>query len=125
VIVGDEPPKTVRERGAHRALDREPAAQGLLRQGPDEIIDVWAFRTPPAQRHAWEYFGDRPDTPYGYYSSRHHALIMNIGWGTGRWSTRSSPVHAHELPRGPPWLNEGLASLYERPAEDAATSSAT
>ena len=33
--------------------------------------------------HALELFGDEPETPYGYFSAEHQALIMNIATGGG------------------------------------------
>ncbi|MGC4114542.1 MAG: C39 family peptidase [Myxococcales bacterium] len=120
VLIGDEPPKTVREHGVNTVR----WTVSLLRKDyfakdPEEIIDVWAFKDATSyKRYAWEYFGDRPDTPYGYYSDRHHALIMNIGLGYGTLVHEIVHPYMHvNFPEVPPWLNEGLASLYERPAE--------
>ncbi len=123
VVVGDEPPKTVRARGADTVRwTVSRLRKDFFAKDPEEIIDVWAFKDAASyQRHAWEYFGDRPDTPYGYYSPQHHALIMNIapGYGTLVHEIVHPYMHAN-FPGCPAWLNEGLASLYERPAEDGA-----
>ncbi|MBI5545021.1 MAG: hypothetical protein HY901_14110, partial [Deltaproteobacteria bacterium] len=120
VIIGDEPPKTVRERGGGTVRwTTSRLRKDFFDKDPDEIIDVWAFKDERSYRqHAWEYFRDRPDTPYGYYSAANHALIMNVGPGYG--TLVHEIVHPYmraNFPECPPWLNEGLASLYERPSE--------
>ena len=83
VVVGDEPADIVRQRAAQtvgwavRLLKRD-----YFSKDPDPIIDIWLFQDQASYRqHAWELFHDRPTTPYGYYSARHHALIMNIATG--------------------------------------------
>lgn len=121
VVVGNESPETVRQRGAGTVRwTVERLRRDFLPKDPEEIIDVWAFRDEPSYlRGAWEFFGDRPSTPYGYYSARDQALIMNIGPGYG--TLVHEIVHPYmraNAPAAPPWLNEGLASLFERPAEE-------
>ncbi|MCZ7648022.1 MAG: DUF1570 domain-containing protein [Planctomycetota bacterium] len=59
-------------------------------------------------------FKERPGTPYGYYSRKHNAMVMNIGTGGG--TLLHEMVHAMaeaDWPDLPAWLNEGLGSLYE------------
>jgi hypothetical protein len=59
-------------------------------------------------------YGSKPTTPYGYYSRRHKALVMNIATGGG--TLLHEMVHAMaEADYGdiPAWLNEGLGSLFE------------
>lgn len=59
--------------------------------------------------------GDHPTTPYGYYSSQHKALIMNISTGGGTLVHEIvHPFMEANFPACPPWLNEGLGSLYEQ-----------
>jgi len=120
VLIGDEAPATVRNHGAKTVKwTVDLLRKDFFPKDPDEIIDVWAFKDARSyQRYAWEYFKDRPTTPYGYYSAAHHALIMNIGLGYG--TLVHEIVHPYmraNFPECPGWLNEGLASLYERPAE--------
>lgn len=86
---------------------------------PDDILDIWLFKDARSYRkHTRELFGEEPDTPYGYYSSRHHALVMNIATGGG--TLVHEIVHPYmqaNFPEAPAWLNEGLGSLYEQSAE--------
>jgi hypothetical protein len=57
---------------------------------------------------------EKPTTPYGWYSRERHGMYMNIGTGGG--TLIHEMVHAlteADWPEIPPWLNEGLGSLYE------------
>src|SRR4030095_2165746 len=66
-------------------------------------------------KHARLLFGDTPTTPYGYYSSTHKALIMNIATGGGTLVHEIvHPFMEANFAGCPPWLNEGLGSLYEQ-----------
>jgi hypothetical protein len=119
VLIGDGGDKKLRE---HARTVRW--TDGLLREdffphGPNRVIEIWLFETEKSYLHgAKEYFGDSPDTPFGYYSPAHDALIMNVGSGGG--TLVHELVHAYmeaNFPEVPAWFNEGLASLYERPTD--------
>lgn len=120
VVVGDEPAATVKHRASGilrwsvRLLEAE-----YFKARPGKLIEIWLFKNEKAYRTgAKKFFGDAPDTPYGYYSSEHDAMVMNIGPGAG--TLVHEVVHPYmeaNFPRGPSWFNEGLASLYERPTE--------
>ena len=88
-------------------------------QEPARILEVWLFKNEKTYRRgAKQFFGDDPDTPYGYYSTAHDAMVMNIGPGAG--TLVHELVHPYmeaNFPAVPAWFNEGLASLYERPTE--------
>jgi hypothetical protein len=120
VVVGDEAPAKVRKRASGTVR----WAVTLLRQDyfdrdPDDIIEVWLFKDEKSYRKgAKKYFGDEPDTPYGYYQPAHKAMIMNIGPGAG--TLVHELVHPYmetNFPDVPAWFNEGVASLYEYPYE--------
>jgi hypothetical protein len=121
VVVGDQSPAQVRRHAAntvrwatwhlkHAYFDRDPL----------QIIDIWLFRDEESyEKHAEQLFGEKPDTPYGYYLADHQALVMNISTGTG--TLVHEMVHAFmpaNFPRCPTWLNEGLGSLYEQCGEE-------
>src|SRR4051812_9913071 len=120
VIIGDEPAKTVRHhaegilRWSIKLLEAE-----YFKARPNKLIEIWLFRNEATYRKgAKKFFGDTPDTPYGYYSSEHDAMVMNIGPGAG--TLVHEVVHPYieaNFPAAPSWFNEGLASLYERPSE--------
>jgi hypothetical protein len=63
-------------------------------------------------------FGYEPDTPYGYYSAAHRALIMNIATGGGTLVHEIvHPFVRANFPKCPAWFNEGMGSLYEQSGE--------
>ena len=120
VVLGDEPPEVVRQRAIKTvkwAVDK--LKQDYFKSDPEEIIDIWLFKDDASYRkHAKLLFDDTPTTPFGYYTARHRALVMNISTGGG------TLVHeiVHPFMRAnfsacPAWFNEGLASLYEQSAE--------
>jgi hypothetical protein len=86
---------------------------------PDEILDIYLFQNAESyQKYAKSLFGDEPDTPYGYYSPAHQALIMNIATGGGTLVHEIvHPFVRANVPNAPPWFNEGLGSLYEQSSE--------
>ena len=120
VVVGDESPAMVRRRaeGTVRwAVER--LKRDFFRKDPDEILDIWLFRDKASyEKHAREIFGDSPDTPFGYYSETHRALIMNIATGGGTLVHEIvHPFMRANFPECPAWLNEGLGSLYEQASD--------
>jgi hypothetical protein len=121
-----EPPFVVAGEGGEATVRRHAErtvrwAVRLLRAGffardPDRILDIWLFDGDQSYRkHARMLFGDVPTTPYGYYSARHGALIMNIATGGGTLVHEIvHPFVAANCPGCPAWLNEGLGSLFEQ-----------
>lgn len=120
VVVGNEEPPVVKMRSdatVKWAVDKLKPA--YFPKDPLAIIDIWLFKDDAAYRqYAEQIFGDQPTTPFGYSSSEHQALIMNIATGGG--TLVHEIVHAFmdaNFPDCPAWLNEGLGSLYEQSAE--------
>lgn len=97
------------ERLKRSYFDRDPA----------RILDVWLFKNEKSYYgNARALFGDTPDTPYGYYSSEHRALVMNISTGGGTLVHEIvHPFIETNFPGCPAWFNEGLGSLYEQSAD--------
>lgn len=120
VVIGDEPKRAVQQHAETTvkwAVDR--LKQDFFTKDPNEILDIWLFKNEASYRkHARLLFGDSPSTPYGYYSPSHKALIMNIGTGGGTLVHEIvHPFMEANFPACPPWLNEGLGSLYEQCGE--------
>jgi hypothetical protein len=119
VLVGDEGSERLRQRAQTVRWTRRLLLHDFFTADPDRVLEVWLFRDRKTYRRgAKELFGDDPDTPYGYYSAEHGALIMNIGPGAG--TLVHELVHPYletNFPAVPSWFDEGLASLYERPTE--------
>ena len=90
--------------------------QDFFKKEPERVLEIWLFEDAASYRkHARELFGDTPTTPFGYYSARHGALIMNISTGGGTLVHEIvHPFVAADFPGCPAWLNEGLGSLFEQ-----------
>jgi hypothetical protein len=120
VVVGDEAADVLKEHSEHTvkwAVDK--LKQDYFSKDPKEILDIWLFKDSASyERNALAVFGDKPSTPYGYYSSAHKALIMNISTGGGTLVHEIvHPFVEANFPACPAWLNEGLGSLYEQCGE--------
>ena len=120
LIIGDESPARVE----HHAQTIEWTVQHLendfhMREPPN-VIDVWLLGSSDSYvDNALRLFGERPTTPYGFFSSQHQALFMNIGTGGGTLVHEVvHPFIAASFPSVPAWFNEGLASLYEAVREE-------
>jgi hypothetical protein len=121
VVIGDEPKKVVQEHAETTikwAVDR--LKQDFFTKDPNEILDIWLFKDEASyKKHTRLLFGDSPSTPFGYYSPTHKALIMNISTGGGTLVHEIvHPFMEANFPACPPWLNEGLGSLYEQCGEE-------
>ena len=108
VVIGDERASMVRYRAEHTVKwfsDR--ICKLYFKKDPPKIYDVWLFKDDKSYRqHAEELFGDRPDTPFGYCSDAHGALVMNIATGGG--TLCHEIVHAYiasNFPDCPAWFN--------------------
>ena len=120
VVIGDESEAVVKahsENTVKWAVDR--LKQDYFAKDPKEILDIWLFKDAASyERNALALFGEKPTTPYGYYSSAHKALIMNISTGGGTLVHEIvHPFVEANFPDCPPWFNEGLGSLYEQSGE--------
>lgn len=120
VVIGDEAPDQVKKR----ARDTVQWTTDLLKKDffdadPDGFTDVWVFKDKQSyQTNAKALFGETPETPYGFYLPSRRAMVMNIKPGYGTLVHELvHPYVAKNCPTCPSWLNEGLASLFERPAE--------
>jgi hypothetical protein len=117
VVVGDEAPNVLRhhaEGTVRWAVER--LEQDYFDAPPLDIVEAWLLGDDESYRaHALAVFGDEPDTPYGYFTPSHRAIIMNIATGGGTLVHELvHPFIESDFPACPSWLNEGLASLYEQ-----------
>jgi hypothetical protein len=120
VVVGDEPPETVQKRSRDTvqwAVER--LKKDFFKKDPAEILDIWLFRDSTSyEENAEKLFRSKPTTPFGYFSHRDGALVMNISTGGGTLVHEIvHPFIASNFPDCPSWFNEGLASLYEQSSE--------
>jgi hypothetical protein len=117
IVIGDETPARVRERAKGTVhWFTEKLRKKYFRADPPKIYEIWLFKNDKSYRkHALLLFNDKPDTPFGYCSASHSALVMNISTGGG--TLCHEIVHAFmpsNFSECPSWFNEGLASLYEQ-----------
>jgi hypothetical protein len=122
VVVGDLAPAAMQRqsegtvRWAATLLKRD-----FFTKDPAEVLEVWLFKDADSyESHTRKLFGIRPTTPYGFYSSEHRALIMNISTGGGTLVHEIvHPFVEANFPDCPAWFNEGLGSLYEQAGEES------
>lgn len=120
VVIGDDTTATVRRysqstvRWAVTRLKKD-----YFEKDPNRILDIWLFRNAASyDAGAKKFFGDKPTTPFGYYSDTDGALVMNIATGGGTLVHEIvHPFIAVNFPACPAWFNEGLGSLYEQSSE--------
>ncbi|HZE71973.1 MAG TPA: hypothetical protein VE135_20880 [Pyrinomonadaceae bacterium] len=120
VVIGDEAQSVVEAHARDTvkwAVDR--LKQDFFTKDPKEILDIWLFKDAASyEKNASSLFGEKPTTPYGYYSSANKALVMNIGTGGGTLVHELvHPFMEANFAACPPWFNEGLGSLYEQCGE--------
>jgi hypothetical protein len=121
VVIGDDEPDEVQRRAEQNVRWAvKMLRQAYFSKDPPGTIDVWLFKDKASyEKNAKKLFGKTPDTPYGYYSSEHNALVMNISTGGGTLIHEIvHPYIAANFPACPSWFNEGLASLYEQCGEE-------
>ncbi len=98
-------------RWAHKHFRKDYFAKN-----PPKIITVFLLAdTKTYKAVAKAVSGEPPDTPYGYFSPSHNAMVMNIRTGGG--TLVHEMFHAYgpaNDPTMPSWINEGMASLYEQ-----------
>ncbi len=120
VIVGDGEPDSVRAAAAGTvrwAVTRLKRA--YFARDPERLLTIWLFKDAASyERYNVDLFGTAPTTPFGFYSSEHEALVMNIATGGG--TLVHELVHPYieaNFDTCPAWFNEGLGSLYEQSAD--------
>lgn len=115
-VIGDEAADEVRAHAKSTVRWAMTRLREFFPADPLRLVDVWLFANETSYRRgAKKIFGDDPDTPYGYYSPEHAALIMNIGSGGGTLVHEMvHPLMESNFGACPTWFNEGLASLYEQ-----------
>lgn len=119
IIIGDESGKTVERRARSTVTWASDALKKEYFAKDPPLMEVWLFKDKASyDKNVRTLFKDRPDTPFGYYSPQHNALIMNIATGGG--TLVHEMVHPYveaNFPNAPAWFNEGLGSLYEQCGE--------
>jgi len=120
VVIGDEAPAVVKKRAKEQVQwTTDLLKKDFFDSDPDGFTDVWVFKDKASyEKNAKALFGETPETPYGFYLPSKRAMVMNIKPGYGTLVHELvHPYVAKNCATCPAWLNEGLASLFERPRE--------
>ncbi|HEY1089044.1 MAG TPA: C39 family peptidase [Archangium sp.] len=120
LVIGNEAPDRVKARGRDVVRwTRDLLMKDFFPRAPAHLEEVWIFKDAPTYvKSSRELFNTEPSTPYGFYLSERRAMVMNIKPGYGTLTHELVHPFMHEnWPEGPAWLNEGLGSLFEQPAE--------
>ena len=121
VVVGDGTPEELERSSQTVRWAADKLEQDFFAKRPTKILDVFLFQTDASYERGVEALtGEAPSTPFGFYSSANGGLFMNISTGGG--TLVHEIVHPYveaDFPAAPPWLNEGLGSLFEQSAERA------
>jgi hypothetical protein len=119
VVVGDDGAAALERRARTVRWAVEHLERDFFDRRPTRILNVYLFGNARSyQRGVKALTGGAPTTPYGFYSSEHDGLFMNIATGGG--TLVHEIVHPYveaDFPEAPPWLNEGLGSLFEQSSE--------
>jgi hypothetical protein len=109
VVLGDDGPDVLERRASTVRWAVEHLERDFFTKRPSRILDIYLFGTARSyDRGVKKLTGDAPSTPYGFYSSEHDGLFMNIATGGG--TLVHEIVHPYveaDFPEAPPWLNEG------------------
>lgn len=116
VVIGDQDAAAV-ERHAVGTVRWAAAllTKDFFPKPPDAIYDIWLFGGKESyDLHVARLTGTPPISVYGFCAPARKALYMNIATGGGTLVHEMTHAYMHgNAPRCPPWLNEGLASLFE------------
>jgi len=119
VVVGNDSPDVLAKRAQTVRWAADHLEKDFFQKRPSRILDVYLFNDETSyDRGVAILTGSAPTTPYGFYSSTHAGLFMNIATGGG--TLVHEIVHPYveaDLLDAPAWLNEGLGSLFEQSAE--------
>jgi hypothetical protein len=119
VVVGDDPPQTLRERSKTVRWAADMLEKDFFERRPRTLLSVFLFRDAKSyERGVAGLTGEAPSTPYGFYSRTDGGLFMNIATGGG--TLVHEIVHPYveaDFDGAPAWLNEGLGSLFEQSGE--------
>jgi len=120
IVVGNDVQARVRERASGTVrwtVNR--LKRDFFTRDPEHILTIWLLKDAASyRRFVQERFGEAPSTPYGFYSDRQHALVMNIATGGGTLVHEIvHPFMEANFPECPAWFNEGLGSLFEQSAD--------
>ena len=117
VVIGDDQREKVEKwAGGTVKWTVDRIKKQYFKKDPKHIVDIWLFKDKASyEKNCKSVVGYDPHTPYGFYSSSHNAIVMNISTGGGTLVHEIvHPFMESNFAECPSWFNEGLASLYEQ-----------
>jgi hypothetical protein len=120
VIVSDQPEAQARETADASVLWAvKRLKQDFFSRDPDQIVTLWLYANQRGYESAIrERFPNAPPTPFGFYAPEYQAVVVNVSTGGGTLVHEIvHPFVAANVADCPPWLNEGLGSLFEQSEE--------
>ncbi len=117
VLTGDLPSERLHDyAGSLVRMALERLRRDFFARDPSEPVVAYLFADDRAyRRNAIELFGGEPETPYGYFDPQRRVLVMNMATGGGTMIHEMiHPLLRANFPAAKPWLDEGLASLFEQ-----------
>ncbi len=90
---------------------------GRFGKKPTEAISVYLFPTAaPYEGFCKTKYNAPCIAHFGFYQPGDRYMVMNIGLGAGTLTHEIvHPLFETDFPKGPTWLNEGIASVFEQP----------
>lgn len=127
IVAGDGDPAAVRaatEQTVRWAV--KMLKQDYFSRDPDEVLMIYLFKDAQSYNtNNQALFGTEPPTPYGYFSTAHKALVMNIDTGGGTLVHEIvHPFVRANFPRCPRGLTRASARSTSRARRRTATSAA-
>jgi hypothetical protein len=119
VVLGNGSPESLERNAGTVRWAAAMLEQDFFANRPGKILDIYLFEDARSyEKSVRALTGESPTTPYGFYSSTHGGLFMNISTGGGTLVHELVHPYVHaDFPDAPPWLNEGLGSLFEQTGE--------
>jgi len=89
---------------------------GRFEKRPTRAISVYLFPTAaPYDAYCQKRDSAACISPYGFYVHSDRRIVMNVGPGIGTLTHELiHPLVEADFPAAPDWINEGIASLFER-----------
>jgi len=119
VVIGDGSYDDLQRRATTVRWAADHLERDFFDKRPNRILDIYLFGSAGSYTEGVRALtGEDPTTPFGFYSPTRSAMFMNIATGGG--TLVHEIVHPYveaDFPHAPPWLNEGLGSLFEQSAE--------
>jgi hypothetical protein len=115
VLAGDPAVELQHQYGAVIQPTCEILERRFFDRSPDRPLKLLLHSNEAAYRaNAERLYFDRRVSRFGYFKPGRYVVLVNLAEGPG--ALRHELVHAlmhFDFPHAPPWLREGLATLYE------------